>query len=471
MGNRKEIEVLWRKILGTTPVHISNHLLKNQVTDKQNQIIDIVYKALVEHIVPNSSPIAYGGKNDDQESQKYRNNLIEHLSELNLDEPTTKELQSAIQRYSKLMEEMISHYVGMYMRLQQLPINNLYFLRQPRITWPAEKWDRMIIEPQGFTFSTSIQGVVPYDLLIAKTKNDYIFCFKYPSHEGLIEALNLNPKLVSYKNADLLSNFVLDITRNRFEGLLEINKNRNENDLDPFSAHLMGDNALTTNLKPLQVYENFDTGKKKTGIIGLIYRLKTETILILYTEDPVSLDSILRVTTAISHLAISCYEYPRTRIIKRKSPISPRFQSDSETINVSGNKSYSKPVYEVWTESELEELGARRGLLKLPEWTESELEELAAQRGIIQLPEWTEDELNELAKNTPVEESKKSRATWTPPAEAHPCPKCDYEMNPDWPSCPICSEPNPFYHNSSESNTLLETENEEEKEWHPPADE
>jgi hypothetical protein len=453
----------WVDATNRIPFRISVHLWKDQVTDRQNRLIDLVYKALSENIPPASRPVAFGGRIDEEEFEKYLANFSAAL----LQHPGVSDAKPWLKIlgvYKSFLKDRILQSVALKFSLVDLSLPELFFASQPRITWNSGKIDRMELSSDGYTLSSRIFGIVPYALGIGLTAKKKPFFFPNPFLNTSFEKLWADERGEIFKVHDLLSFFaqMCSISPSVFNfGNVNDESELISNNPNPFESFLLGDHALIGNLGNLGSDYEFQ-GRKEPICIGVIYPNKMGTHLILFSGGNISIQSILRTTAALCHLGASCYEFPRTKILKSRI----RKPKEEEIGPIAyGRKNYNKPIFQVWSEYELTELAAKRGLIRLPVWSEEELNELAVQRGIVELPVWTEEDLEKDAQERVKQADPVPN--WQPNPLAISCPNCEYTLLPEWAKCPVCDCPNPKFSGNEHGN---EEKTENDDFWTPPSD-
>jgi hypothetical protein len=502
----KQLIELWNQALQDIPFGINQYLHENLVTDVQNARLNIVFKTLRGNVLPKTSPIAWGGKIDEEKLTVY----LQQLQKLIITNPSFKttekyaiELDKLLQLYAEYCRKKILNTAAIAITVQYLPFEQIYLLFQPRILWPTQNPEKMLLVNEGYTLGAELLAEIPRSILIGKIKKEPVKIVPITKH---IELPGYSPKdspkpptteyishhtMQTFQDADLHHRFVDYLTHPILTNFFIHKTSDTHGSPSSLAEHLNADLELLNALEAIKTPIDSDQTKEMQSVIAVLQKLKQATTVLLYDYQYLSFEGILKSVNVMCHIGAACYTFPGTRIIKKlkKSELASRVLKSSFSLaeltkgrdsgDSSGIDEFIPSKLEFWTQSELDEFAAKRGIINLPTWTEQELQDLALQRGIIKLPVWSEEEL-ELQAKTP-DPSLTTYQSWTPDPLLTPCPKCDYLLQPEWEQCPICgtmrTKPLTTPETTSSSQTPETSEekpNENSKDnndevWHPPA--
>lgn len=490
----KSLAELFNQAVLIVPFGIRQYLHENLVTGFQNARLNILYKTLHGNITPNTTPIAWGGKVDDHILGHYihtiQKKIIFHPS-FKTTEKNAKELDKLLNLYQEYCRKKIENTAAIQLFVKYLPFEQMFIQFQPRIVWPPQNPEKMILVSEGYTLGAELLAQIPRAILIGKTKKESIKIVPIPKPIDLPgyslmrdskKSSKDTPSLFEFPccDADFHHRFVDFIMHPLLTELLK------QNSTNAFAEHLNADPELYSVLEAIKTPIDSDHTKEKVSIIAMIQMMNKSTIVLLYDYQYLCFEGILKSVNVLCQLGATCYTFPGTRIIRKnkKSDFSSKVLKSSNTNKISTNQikeSESETIelekmqkLEVWTQSELDNLATKRGIVNLPTWTEQELHELALQRGIIKLDEWTEEELDKQAKSS--QSSEITFQPWMPDSDLIACQKCDYLLQPDWDQCPICGTPRSNPLKSPEKAEISKSQNptssngKNEEVWHPPAD-
>jgi len=443
------------QILRENPFPLRDHLLKEKVSNHQNQVINLFYQALYSNLRKETAPIAFGGKLNKEKFYDYKHQIEEKLSELKTQKEKKdlkiKYIQTFWDQFFSLLVQNVENICAIQMPVKNLPFKRLFFCIHPIFTIEGRLKPEIRIKNWGFSISGMLRGIVPSKVMLVKQKARKTLVFR--DKESQIHFLpsfykpSINKTVPStYNDYSGLFNYHIQKDGTLQEDIEKYIKNIDtEKEIklkeSGFLSFLNADKQITKNGKELSLNNTLSTryhsGKgKNIKILGLLSPNKTKkrTLCVIFNHDYPSFPSIYHSIFTISHMGAASYEYPYTRVFpkneKKKSPF------------LTLHKEYQDEDIpkQFWSQNELDELANKRGILNLPKWDAEKLERYAHSRGFISLEEWTEKELEEFNNKRHLPKYS-SQDYWEQDENLFSCPKCGYFLQPNWKKCPVCGNP------------------------------
>ena len=358
--NNSVADLFTKLVLTDFPVSLGDHLVANEVTTHQLNIVNLIYYIFEGNLKKNQVPLVHGGKLNCDSFNLYSQSLRAAVQQNPVFQAKADALLPLIDQYLLFLQKQIAYTCSIRIGVENLPFKNVLFCTQPVISWTRTDPVRLFFSPIGYCLSAELSSLVPgHAALVFPKGNKHTTPFFTPLR---MDALFSILPLIFTKNSgtpletdaseytvETQSEFGTSFTEKLTPSLIpfmqsvvqsdpdapwlsDISKHDQElgREGDAFSAFLNADPQLLEAMEDLSPFEvPFDldhetTENKSPSFIlpnytlsGVIRRIPDGSFLLVYDHKTITSAAVQKTLMALVQMGASCEECPHTVKIHR----------------------------------------------------------------------------------------------------------------------------------------------------------